>query len=167
SSSAPASTSAATTTAPSSTNACVSARPMPLPAPVTTATLPVKSSTYAMVGSLADPRRTLRGCVRADAAKPRPRRSRREARSEGVIHIVTTRIDELLAQLSVDEKAAMVAGTDLWHTAAVDRLGIPPLKVTDGPIGARGERWTGGRSAAFPCGTALGATWDVGVVEEV
>ncbi len=78
-----------------------------------------------------------------------------------------TQIDEVLAQLTIDEKAAMAAGTDLWHTAAVERLGIPPLKVTDGPIGARGERWTGGRSAAFPCGTALGATWDVNLVEEV
>src|SRR5262245_25548412 len=78
-----------------------------------------------------------------------------------------TRIDELLAQLTIEEKAAMVAGADLWHTAAVERLDIPALKVTDGPIGARGERWTGGRSAAFPCGTALGATWDPGLVEEV
>ena len=58
----------------------------------------------------------------------------------------------------------MVAGVDMWHTAAVERLGIPALKVTDGPIGARGERWTGGRSAAFPCGTALGATWDPALV---
>jgi len=76
-------------------------------------------------------------------------------------------IEDLLEQLTVDEKAAMVAGVDLWHTAAVERLGIPALKVTDGPIGARGERWTGGRSAAFPCGTALGATWDTDLVEEV
>ena len=54
----------------------------------------------------------------------------------------------------------MVAGVDLWHTAAVPRLGIPALKVTDGPAGARGERWTGRASASFPCGTALGATWN-------
>ena len=46
-------------------------------------------------------------------------------------------------------------------------MGIPALKVTDGPIGARGERWTGGQSAAFPCGTALGATWDTDLIEEV
>jgi beta-glucosidase-like glycosyl hydrolase len=76
-------------------------------------------------------------------------------------------LSALISQLTVDEKAAMVAGVDMWHTAAVERLGIPALKMTDGPIGARGERWTGGRSAAFPCGTALGATWDPALVEEV
>jgi beta-glucosidase len=81
--------------------------------------------------------------------------------------MISSRIEELLRELTIDEKAVIVAGVDLWHTAAVERLGIPPLKVTDGPIGARGERWTGGRSAAFPCGTALGATWDVEMVEEV
>ena len=48
------------------------------------------------------------------------------------------------------------------------RLGIPALKVTDGPSGARGEQWTGGPSSAcFPCGTALAATWDVDLVHEV
>jgi beta-glucosidase len=76
-------------------------------------------------------------------------------------------VEDLLSQCTVDEKAAMVAGVDMWHTAAVERLGIPPLKMTDGPIGARGERWTGGRSAAFPCGTALGATWDPALIAEV
>jgi beta-glucosidase len=77
------------------------------------------------------------------------------------------RIDDLIAQLTLDEKVAMTAGVDMWHTAAVERLGIPALKVTDGPAGARGERWTGGQSAAFPCGTALGATWDPDLVHEV
>ena len=61
----------------------------------------------------------------------------------------------------------MVAGVDLWHTAAVPRLGIPALKVTDGPAGARGERWTGRASASFPCGTALGATWNPALVRTV
>ncbi|GIU91022.1 MAG: hypothetical protein KatS3mg010_2121 [Acidimicrobiia bacterium] len=79
----------------------------------------------------------------------------------------SARIEALLRELTVDEKAAMVAGVDMWHTAGVERLGIPAMKVTDGPIGARGERWTGGRSHAFPCGTALGATWDPELVEAV
>jgi len=80
---------------------------------------------------------------------------------------MTARIDELLAELTVDEKAVMVAGVDLWHTASVPRLGIPALKVTDGPAGARGERWTGRASASFPCATALGATWNTELVRTV
>ena len=80
---------------------------------------------------------------------------------------MNARIDELVGNLTVDEKAAMVAGVDLWHTAAVPRLGIPALKVTDGPAGARGERWTGRASASFPCGTALGATWNPQLVRTV
>jgi beta-glucosidase len=80
---------------------------------------------------------------------------------------MTSRIDELLADLTVDEKAVIVAGVDLWHTASVPRLGIPALKVTDGPAGARGERWTGRASASFPCGTALGATWNTELVRTV
>src|ERR1700690_1190322 len=80
---------------------------------------------------------------------------------------MNARIDELLGELTIDEKAVMVAGVDLWHTAAVPRLGIPALKVTDGPAGARGERWTGRASASFPCGTALGATWNPEVVRTI
>ncbi len=80
---------------------------------------------------------------------------------------MNARIDQLAGELTVDEKAAMVAGVDLWHTAAVPRLGIPALKVTDGPGGARGERWSGRASASFPCGTALGATWNPDLVRTV
>lgn len=80
---------------------------------------------------------------------------------------MNARIEQFVGELTVDEKAAMVAGVDLWHTAAVPRLGIPALKVTDGPGGARGERWTGRASASFPCGTALGATWNPELVRTV
>jgi beta-glucosidase len=80
---------------------------------------------------------------------------------------VSDRTRELLAAMTLDEKVGLTAGVDMWHTAAVERLGIPALKVTDGPIGARGERWTGGRAAAFPCATALGATWNPALVREV
>src|SRR5690242_16608010 len=77
--------------------------------------------------------------------------------------LVSTVVDDL----TIEEKAALVAGTDLWHTPGVERLGIAPLKVTDGPNGARGERWTGGGSLCVPCGTALGATWDPALVRAV
>ena len=54
-----------------------------------------------------------------------------------------------------------MAGADLWHSVAVPRLGIGALRVTDGPNGARGTAFRGGpTSACFPCGSALGATWN-------
>ncbi len=78
------------------------------------------------------------------------------------------RIDEILAQLTLEEKVSLLAGTDWWHTAAVERLGIPPLKMSDGPAGVRGAHVSGGPSSnSFPCGTALGATWDVELVRRV
>ena len=77
-------------------------------------------------------------------------------------------IDELLAGLTLEEKVSLTAGEDMWHTPPVERLGIPRFKMTDGPVGARGANNTGGPpSAAFPCGTALAATWDVELVSRV
>jgi beta-glucosidase len=78
-----------------------------------------------------------------------------------------SRIDELLSELTLEEKAALTAGVDMWHGAAVDRVRLPALKVTDGPVGARGARWVGTRSACGPCGSALGATWNPERVREV
>ncbi len=78
-----------------------------------------------------------------------------------------TQLDALIARLTLEEKASLTAGTDLWHTPGVERLGIAPLKVTDGPNGARGGRWGATPSLCFPCGTALGATWDPDLVREV
>ena len=80
---------------------------------------------------------------------------------------MSERVEKLVAELTLDEKAALAAGVDLWHGPGVDRLGVPALKVTDGPSGARGEQWSGRPSANFPCGTALGATWNTELVHEV
>ncbi len=78
------------------------------------------------------------------------------------------RITEWIAAMTLEEKVALVAGADMWRTVGVPRLGIPPFKVTDGPAGARGESFSEGPpSDCFPCGTALGATWDPALVEEV
>ncbi|MFI5317354.1 MAG: beta-glucosidase family protein [Myxococcota bacterium] len=80
----------------------------------------------------------------------------------------TRRTDDLLEQLTLDEKAALTAGADLWHSAAIPRLGIPGLVLSDGPSGARGVHMgDGATSASFPCGTALAATWNPELVERV
>jgi beta-glucosidase len=78
------------------------------------------------------------------------------------------RIERLLGQLDLDEKARLCAGASLWRGHPVPRLGIPALRVTDGPNGARGSHFGGGATAAcFPCGSALAATWSPALVEAV
>jgi len=78
------------------------------------------------------------------------------------------RIEDLVAQMTLEEKVSMLAGADDWHTVPVERLGIPAIKVTDGPNGARGSRQRGGPSSAcFPVGVALAATWNPELVRQV
>ena len=77
-------------------------------------------------------------------------------------------IESLIAQMTLEEKISMLAGADFWHAVPVKRLGIPTLKVTDGPVGARGAGFSDGpTSACFPAGVALAATWEPDLVKRV
>jgi beta-glucosidase len=76
-------------------------------------------------------------------------------------------VEALLAALDLNEKCRLTAGEDLWHVAGAPGTGVTALKVTDGPSGARGATFGGVPSACFPCGTALGATWDPDLIAEV
>ena len=83
-------------------------------------------------------------------------------------------LDALVSQLDLDEKAALLAGADMWSTVAVERVGIPSVRVTDGPNGARGPALPAGMEAApqmtslcLPSGSALGATWDPELIQRV
>lgn len=73
----------------------------------------------------------------------------------------TDRVEELLQTLTLDEKASLTGGADVWHLPAVERLGLGRLKMSDGPSGVRGESRGTRRSLSFACGMAAGATWDV------
>src|SRR4051812_3479903 len=76
---------------------------------------------------------------------------------------------DLVDRLTLEERISLLAGADFWRTAAIARLGIPQIKVTDGPAGARGGgALVGGkRTAAFPVGIALGATWSPELVQQL
>ncbi|MFT9397323.1 MAG: glycoside hydrolase family 3 C-terminal domain-containing protein [Bifidobacterium psychraerophilum] len=76
---------------------------------------------------------------------------------------------ELLAQLTLDEKIGMIHGAGLFRTEGVPRLGIPALKMSDGPMGVRREfdndSWDaiyGSRDYVtyLPCGSAVASTWN-------
>ena len=80
-----------------------------------------------------------------------------------------SRIDTLLSEMTLEEKVSILSGEDFWSVPAIERLGIGKLRVTDGPNGARGggSLIGGVKSASFPVGIALGATWDVPLVTEI
>ncbi|KAJ5091004.1 hypothetical protein N7532_009688 [Penicillium argentinense] len=77
-------------------------------------------------------------------------------------------IGQAIEELTLGEKVALTAGRDFWHTVPIPRLGIPALRMSDGPNGVRGTRFFNGIPAAcFPCATALGATWDAELLSQV
>ncbi|KAG8926382.1 hypothetical protein FRC02_008945 [Tulasnella sp. 418] len=77
-------------------------------------------------------------------------------------------LDKVVEQLSTDEAISLIAGVGFWWTAEIPRLGIPSIKVSDGPNGVRGGHFFNGTPAnCIPCSSALGATWDPEIVHEI
>ncbi len=77
-------------------------------------------------------------------------------------------IGALLKEMTLAEKASLLAGADMWHSTPIERLGIPAFKMTDGPNGVRGaDDILGPTSVCFPVGVALGATWNMALAEKV
>lgn len=77
-------------------------------------------------------------------------------------------IEEVISKLSLNEKTRLLAGIDNWHTYAVPRLGVPSLRFTDGPNGARGTKFFEGVPAAcFPAATGLASSWDPEFLQKV
>ncbi|MCB0070886.1 MAG: glycoside hydrolase family 3 C-terminal domain-containing protein [Caldilineaceae bacterium] len=80
------------------------------------------------------------------------------------------KIDAILAQLTLEQKVSLCAGSDTWRTVAIPGL-VPQLKVSDGPNGARGDAMPGDRSSAtaacFPVGICLAASWDTTLIQEI
>jgi beta-glucosidase len=79
-------------------------------------------------------------------------------------------VERLLDEMTLDERAALTAGSALFSMTGVERLGIAAPAVTDGPNGARGTALFGlGEETAvcIPCGSALGATWNPDLLERL
>jgi beta-glucosidase len=86
---------------------------------------------------------------------------------------VNIKIDEIIKQMTVEEKAALCTGADWWTTTPIPRLGVPKLTVSDGPHGVR--RAPGGSSqenktlpaTCFPTASCMASTWDVDLIHKV
>lgn len=69
--------------------------------------------------------------------------------------------------MTLEEQVSLLAGSNMWNTVPNERLGIPKLRVSDGPAGVRGSRFDGPASMNIPCSTAIAASWDMSLVREV
>jgi beta-glucosidase len=81
---------------------------------------------------------------------------------------VPSETSPLLAELTLEEKASLCLGSDFWHTAPVERLGIPAIMVSDGPHGLRKQPDEADHvgisgslpATCFPTACAVGSSWD-------
>jgi beta-glucosidase len=71
------------------------------------------------------------------------------------------RVQDLVSRMTLQEKIDMLGGTG-FATKTNSRLGIPDLKMTDGPLGVR---WW--QSTAFPSGIAMSASFDRDLIRQV
>jgi beta-glucosidase len=89
---------------------------------------------------------------------------------------VEKRVADLLKRMTLEEKATMLSGEGWMESAAIERLGIPSIKMADGPMGIRS--WAGSsavtnstanpvkvETTSFPAGVAMAATWDPELVQ--
>ena len=81
---------------------------------------------------------------------------------------VDQRIDDLVAQMTLEEKAGLCSGADFWHLKGVERLGIPGVMVSDGPHGLRKQDQEADhlgindsiKAVCFPAACATAASFD-------
>ena len=87
---------------------------------------------------------------------------------------VEQRVEDLLRRMTPRERAQMLSGAGWMESQPNARLGIPAIKMADGPMGVR--NWAGSSaitnaaatapvlSTAFPAGIGMAASWDVELV---
>ncbi len=80
-------------------------------------------------------------------------------------------LDSLVAQMTLEEKAALCTGASAWTTTPIERLGISEMVVSDGPHGVRrvpNVHEIGTKSlpaTCFPTASCLASTWDVDLLK--
>ena len=88
---------------------------------------------------------------------------------------VPTDIENLVAQLSLEEKASLLSGKNFWETMDIPRLGIPSLFLADGPHGIRKQQAAADHlglnvsvpATCFPTAATIANSWDVNLVEQM
>ncbi len=73
------------------------------------------------------------------------------------------RAEKLLGQMTLEEKCRFIAGARSFYTYAIPRLGIPEIRMADGPQGVRNNTV----STLYPCGILTASTWNRDLVRRL
>src|SRR5262249_53999414 len=76
---------------------------------------------------------------------------------------IDRRVESILSKMTLEEKVDMIGGVDGFFVRDIPRLGVPKLKMADGPLGVRNF----GPATAMAGGIALAATWDAELAQRV
>ncbi len=84
-----------------------------------------------------------------------------------------TDIQSIIANMTLEEKAALCTGASAWSSTPIERLGVPEMIVSDGPHGVRrvpDVHSMGDQSlpaTCFPTASCLASTWDVDLINRL
>jgi beta-glucosidase len=76
---------------------------------------------------------------------------------------VETRVEDLLSRMNLEEKIDMIGGYQDFFIHPSERLGIPKIKMSDGPLGVRNY----GEATAFPATISIAASFNLELMQEV
>jgi beta-glucosidase len=85
------------------------------------------------------------------------------------------RVQQILQQMTLEEKASLCSGLNFWYLKGIERLGVPSIMVTDGPHGLRKQRTEPDHielnesvpATCFPTASAVAATWNRDLIYQV
>lgn len=69
---------------------------------------------------------------------------------------VEDRTNDLLHRMTLEEKLDYIGGYKGFYIRGIERLGVPEIKLTDGPVGTHKD----GKSTAYPAGVLTASTWN-------
>ena len=84
-------------------------------------------------------------------------------------------IEKVIREMTLEEKAGLCSGADMWHTKAVERLGVKKIVVSDGPHGLRTQHGEGDNlgingsisAVCFPAACATAASFDRALLRDL
>ena len=82
---------------------------------------------------------------------------------------------DIIDQLTLEEKASLMSGKDFWQTQEIERLGVPSIFLSDGPHGLRKQQAAADnlglnesyKATCFPTASAISSSWNLELAQEI